>query len=396
MELKINNKFVAYNGCIGRRDYILTTLYLAFIVVTLTMPLTIWQLTHSANTLEMYNVKALIASAPIFVQFCYVLGCMVSLAIGSGMIIRRLTDMFGERTPKVYVLTALYFLLSYLWLISMNPITTLGMFFSFIFAVVFICVPGKITGQLPPDSIKRFNWGAFWGTWIWGLFNRSYITLLMLPLMFTPFGIYFAILCGMKGNEWAYEKDKTVDVATFHKGQKHQAIGWNIFASFVIFILPFLIIFLISAYTVTSAIKNPDAKNDNLFDKMESFIESYYDNQFEEYSLDVDENRFYIDPRVWVGLTFDERYNLLKAASTLSSVKKKQSDDPKFENYNGYSSSEMEITKIYSSYNGEILGEYNMEAFSDVRNFRGAFNAAMKMVRFNTTPELPQNDDLEE
>lgn len=395
MELKINNKFVAYNGCIGRREYILISLYLAFIVAPLAMPLSIWQLTHSGSVLEMYNIKELISSAPVFVQFCYVLACLISVAIGSGMVIRRLTDMFGKRTPKVYVLMVLYYLLPYLWLIYMNPITALGLVFAFILVVVFMCVPGKITGQLPPDSVKRFNWGAFWGTWIWGLFNKSYVTLWMLPLMFTPFGIYFAILCGMKGNEWAYAKNKTVDIAAFHKGQKHQAIGWNIFAGFVIFVLPFLIVLLMSAYTVTASIKNPEAKNTPL-DKMESFLENYYNEQFEEYSLDVDENRFYVDPRVWVGMTFEERYNMLKAAITLASIKKKQSDDPKFENYSGYSSSEMEITKIYSSYNGEVLGEYNMEAFSEAKDFRGAINAVAKMVKFNTTPELPQNDDLDD
>ena len=37
---------------------------------------------------------------------------------------------------------------------------------------------------------KRFNWGAFWFTWIWGLFNKSYWTLVILGL-----GILGFILC---------------------------------------------------------------------------------------------------------------------------------------------------------------------------------------------------------
>ena len=36
-----------------------------------------------------------------------------------------------------------------------------------------------------PQELKRFNWGAFFGTWIWGLVNKSYITLLQLILGLT-------------------------------------------------------------------------------------------------------------------------------------------------------------------------------------------------------------------
>ena len=31
-----------------------------------------------------------------------------------------------------------------------------------------------------PDELKGWNWGAFLLNWIWGLFNRTYIALLML------------------------------------------------------------------------------------------------------------------------------------------------------------------------------------------------------------------------
>ena len=56
---------------------------------------------------------------------------------------------------------------------------------------------------MPYDYKKEFNWGAFFGTWIWGLFNKSYKTLWMLLLWCTPWGLLFAIYCGIKGNEWA-------------------------------------------------------------------------------------------------------------------------------------------------------------------------------------------------
>ena len=52
---------------------------------------------------------------------------------------------------------------------------------------------------------KKFNWGAFLLTWIWGLFNNTYITLIALPIAFIPkfaslLGFLLAIYFGIKGN----------------------------------------------------------------------------------------------------------------------------------------------------------------------------------------------------
>ena len=58
--------------------------------------------------------------------------------------------------------------------------------------------------------LKKFNWGAFIGGWIWGLINGVYITLIEIPLSCLPplALLGFAIYCGIKGNEWAWEKWK--------------------------------------------------------------------------------------------------------------------------------------------------------------------------------------------
>lgn len=390
MELKINNKLVAYTGCIGRREYILNILYLGLINTFLVIPFILWQITQAGTVADMYNTKELLASAPVFALFFYVLAVIISYIIGPGLMIRRLSDMIGARKPQMYALVVLAYIAPYIWLFFRNPITALLYFFVMIFCIVLMCVPGKITGQLPPDSVKRFNWGAFWGTWIWGLFNKSYITLWAIPLLFTPAFYLFALICGIKGNEWAYKKKNTVDVADFHKGQRHQAIGWNIFAGFAIFILPILLIFLITAVMVTAAIKDPENFN-NFANKTEALIESYYDSQFEEYTIDIDENRFYMDPENWVGLGFNERYNLLKAAATLAYSKKKQSTDKKFEKYQGSTYKEMEITRIYSAYNGEILAEFKMNT-TQVNDFKSALKTFMQSVKFNPNPTLPPKD----
>ena len=43
---------------------------------------------------------------------------------------------------------------------------------------------GAVTGTYPVDPVFKFNWGAFFGTWIWGLFNKTYITLFEILLFF--------------------------------------------------------------------------------------------------------------------------------------------------------------------------------------------------------------------
>lgn len=72
---------------------------------------------------------------------------------------------------------------------------------------------------------KKFNWGAFFLGWIWGLFNRSYITLIQLPVVFIPkigglISLGLAIFFGIKGNEWALKNKNFKSSFAFIKYQK--------------------------------------------------------------------------------------------------------------------------------------------------------------------------------
>ena len=84
---------------------------------------------------------------------------------------------------------------------------------------------------------KKFNWGAFLLTWIWGLFNNTYITLIALPISFIPkFGgllvFFLAIYFGIKGNKWALKNKKFKSELSFMKNQKIIAIiGLMIYAT---------------------------------------------------------------------------------------------------------------------------------------------------------------------
>ena len=75
---------------------------------------------------------------------------------------------------------------------------------------------------LVPLEILHWNWGAFTLTWIWGLGNKVYISL----LSFVPvIGLFIPFLLGWKGNEWAWKNKKWENVEHFKKVQKKWFIG---------------------------------------------------------------------------------------------------------------------------------------------------------------------------
>jgi len=88
---------------------------------------------------------------------------------------------------------------------------------------------------------KKFNWGAFFLGWIWGLLNNSYITLIQLPVAFIPkvggiLNLALAIYFGIVGNSWALNNKEFKSEFAFVKYQKILSlIGVLVF--FTIFIL---------------------------------------------------------------------------------------------------------------------------------------------------------------
>ena len=68
----------------------------------------------------------------------------------------------------------------------------------------------------------RFNWGAFFFGWFWGIFNRSLITLIEIPACFVPFigGILvlaLSIWFGVEGNKWAWQNKKWESIEEFRR-----------------------------------------------------------------------------------------------------------------------------------------------------------------------------------
>jgi hypothetical protein len=65
-------------------------------------------------------------------------------------------------------------------------------------------------------KVSGWNWGAFFLAPFWGVGHRVYFGLLaLLPVV----GIAFAIILGVKGNEWAWQRKAPTSIAQFRRVQ---------------------------------------------------------------------------------------------------------------------------------------------------------------------------------
>ena len=102
---------------------------------------------------------------------------------------------------------------------------------------------GLTIGDVPPE-IKEWNWGAFFLTWIWGIGNKVWLSLIaLIPLPFV--GLAMGILLGIKGNEWAWQCKKWDSIEQFRHRQRIW-MYWGI-AGFIapfVFILGWILIII--------------------------------------------------------------------------------------------------------------------------------------------------------
>lgn len=108
-----------------------------------------------------------------------------------------------------------------------------------------------IYGKTQP--VTGWNWGACMYGWIWGLANGTWMPLLgILPIL----NIFWWIVCGIKGNEWAMNSGMWKTVEEFNAVQK----SWNragkimFWLTFIFLIFYFVLIFGILGVGVLSEI----------------------------------------------------------------------------------------------------------------------------------------------
>ena len=72
------------------------------------------------------------------------------------------------------------------------------------------------TQSVATHQVGGWNWGAFLLSWIWRIGNNVWISLLaLIPYV----GFVMAIVLGIKGNEWAWQKKKWDSIEHFKRTQ---------------------------------------------------------------------------------------------------------------------------------------------------------------------------------
>jgi hypothetical protein len=119
-----------------------------------------------------------------------------------------------------------------------------------------------------PEELKRWNWGAFFWSWIWGIANNTWIALLAL---LGPLSLVMMIILGLKGNEYAWKNRKFTDLQSFKKIQSAWA-KWGV----IVFIL-YIVMMIGGTILIINSLKSSSTSGNSssaTLDDENSIIES--------------------------------------------------------------------------------------------------------------------------
>ena len=383
-KLQPNTKFFSFEGFLGRRDYFLNMVFICAINTIVTLPYMTYLYNHISTLEDCFNFNKLFLNAPLLMQMWIILGAVGVCILSLSNIFRRLNDICAEKNTVIQTLCAVISVIGCAYFLLPLIVNCTVVFLGCIMGLILLFKRGKISSTLPYDFTKEFNWGAFLGTWLWGLFNKSYIPLWQLLVQFTPLSLYFKLYCGLKGNEWAYTNKKCTDVSEFNKSQEKQTIIFLIIYLVVVPILwilfiigiVVLIIAIIGTLSVdrtsqefSSDINSPSAieqkvdKSDKFENSIDKFLNELSNLYFESHEITEDENKFYVSSKDWQSSSFKEKKNIIDMAANVSADERRKAFKLKHPNeYKSFTkSNELSRTKIYSAETKELLGEFSME-----------------------------------
>ena len=386
----LNEKFWSMDGVLGRRAFIVNVLITQIITATLITPI-----------VYIYILSMVSPSITVFLSIASVLiATVISYILLFPSFVRRIRDILATEDDNTIILTTTALMILIFICSFKVPFISLCIF------IALMCIEGKITSGLPACELVKFNWGAFIGTWIWGLFNKVPKTLLIIPLFLTPYAWFpFMLLCGLKGNEWAFEKKPTALLKDFHESQKRQSIALMLIVPILSIALYMAVVFTMTFSAVKYLKDNPNAisKVEQAFDR---FLTNAVDIYFEKIELSDTDNKFYIEPQSWVNLSDRAKYQLFNVAVSYTLQKKEEkaketSDDSKDE----VSKDDTELknaktaqnVKILSSFNNEELASYVFDMAEYTKVYGKGHNPTLKELKqykqeaykFNNNPTLP-------
>ena len=369
-----NTKFWKFEGYIGRRNFIINLLIIFIIeLITFITPLAIFIMLNPEIIKSLSNGVLNINSMPSWLIFWMVAITLLKLVLIFPSAIRRIRDILGKDDKNIIPITFITLLIIF---------AGYGLpFVKYTFYVIMICmscIVGQISCNKPKSSIIKFNWGAFWGTWIWGMLNKSFKTLWILILW--PFtGILpFMLLFGLKGNEWAYKNKKYENLEIFHEKQSNQAIIFAIAFPFLI-IISIIFVLLCVNITIETYIKlNPQFKQEiiNYYNKVQNSNAEFI---FEDIKSETGEYIFTINPQHWSKLSNKQKEDLFNTAAYYSEL-----------NYTKSANKTEKIMKapVKTIQKVKIISAYNEETLAQCTNVINENDFPQK-CNFNSYPSLP-------
>lgn len=85
---------------------------------------------------------------------------------------------------------------------------------------------GMGSGSEVPPGVEGWGWGPFFWTWIWGISNRVWLSLIVFaPIPFVL--LIMQIVLGINGRKWAWQNKKWESVEQFNATQRRWSI-WGL------------------------------------------------------------------------------------------------------------------------------------------------------------------------
>ena len=400
--LNINTKLYSYDGVLGRRDYCINLIYISAISLVMNIPFFMYWLLKCSTFEDLFNFNIIFLNSPILLKIWTLFSAILIVGLLIPTIHRRIRDIYAETKHYMTTVCAIIFGLIHFWFLFsyVNYLILLGI--TWIIGLCLLFVPGKVTSKLPYDYTKDFCWGAYFGTWIWGLYNKSYITLLMWALGATPLRWLFKIYCGLKGNEWAYKGKKWQDVEAFNKSQKKQTIFF-ICLNFLIIpalsILPIVLLIVlmiaigcggcqnnssVSQVATPPAIEQQINKNTDEKIELDGIYKTMANIYFDSYEFTENEYKFYVSENDWKTYTIFDKLGLMNKAQKISKGYRYKVNQRKYPDRCPYSSDSDDLDKIklYSTEKHQLLGEFNDDLDYENMSAKEIFKNIFKMWKF--------------
>ncbi len=203
-----------------------------------------------------------------------------------------------------------------------------------------------------------------------------------ISLGLTPAGLYYALICGLKGNEWAYKNKKWESDEKFRKSQDIQTIVFIVLKMVILPIIYLSIVLVLAfsfAFVITKEMSSSPFKASPTLEKIADVIIAYNSIYFESYKIEKNENKFYILPGDWAGYSFGDKKDTFDMAATAAALERMK----KYPGKSYSKKTELPRTKIYNSKNNELLGEFTLEkSINNNADFKEIMKAAFTAYKF--------------